>query len=83
MSNNSNPLFTPAYGEWLCQAPLKPIPESALISPTAEAIRRAIDAMNHVTVWVTSRQQIKKPEGHDWWQAEIAALEAALKDLTP
>ena len=81
MSGDPDPLFTPSYGEWLCREPLKPIPREALVPSTAEAIQRAIDAMKHVTVWVTSRQQIKKPEGHDWWQAEIAALEAALGDL--
>ena len=38
---------------------------------------RAAEAMESVTVFVTSCERIKRPEGDDWWQEEIAAVRAA------
>ena len=79
--------FTPAYAKWLCAKPLKPIPQSVLegepgvnnSEPSlAEVVQRALVAMDRVTIFVTSREQIKKPEGHAWWSEEIAALAVSL-----
>lgn len=47
------------------------------------ALVRAHDAMGSVTVFVTSRERIKQPEGEAWWDEECDAVESALDSTTP
>lgn len=42
------------------------------------ALCRACCAMDGATVFVTSRERIKRPEGEQWWAEEIAAARAVL-----
>lgn len=42
------------------------------------ALDRAQSAMQSVTVFVTTRERIKRPEGEDWWAKEIDAALTAL-----
>jgi hypothetical protein len=43
-----------------------------------EALERATRAMDSVSVFVTSRERIKRPEGEEWWREEIAEAKAAI-----
>lgn len=43
-----------------------------------ELLERTVQAMERVTVFVTSRERIKRPEGEDLWQESIAAVRSAL-----
>ena len=45
-----------------------------------EAAQRALYAMESSRVFVTSREQIKQPEGEDWYDNIINDLEAALAE---
>lgn len=47
------------------------------------ALDRAYCAMDGATVFVTSRERIKRPEGDQWWAEEIAAARAALDGEAP
>ena len=40
-------------------------------------IIRARAAMHSATVFVTSRERIKRPGGEQWWRDELAAVDAA------
>ncbi len=42
------------------------------------AVDRAYCAMDGVTVFVTSRERIKQPEGDGWWAEEMAAARTVL-----
>ena len=45
-----------------------------------EAAKAALYAMESIRVFVTSREQIKQPEGEDWYDNIINDLEAALAE---
>ena len=45
-----------------------------------EAAKAALYAMESIRVFVTSREQIKQPEGEDWYDNIINDLEAALEE---
>lgn len=47
------------------------------------ALVRAHDAMGSVTVFITSRERIKQPEGEAWWDEECGAVESALDSTVP
>lgn len=42
------------------------------------ALDRALTAMTGVTVFVGTREQIRRPEGAAWWKAELDAAREAL-----
>jgi hypothetical protein len=46
------------------------------------AAQAGLDAMESSRVFVTSREQIKQPEGADWYDNIINDLEAALAEQT-
>ena len=43
-----------------------------------EALKLALEALESSRIFVTSREKIKHPEGTDWYDERITAIEAAL-----
>jgi hypothetical protein len=43
------------------------------------ALERAHSAMKGVTVFVTSREKIKCPEGNNWWNDELVSAGSSLE----
>ena len=48
-----------------------------------EALEKAADAMDSVTVFVTSRERINKPTGEAWWAMERTEARQALSPKEP
>lgn len=46
-----------------------------------DALARAHEAFDNVEIFVKSREQIKKPEGHDWFDDELEAIDEALATI--
>ena len=51
-----------------------------MIDKLRAAAKAALYAMESIRVFVTSREQIKQPEGEDWYDNIINDLEAALAE---
>jgi hypothetical protein len=54
--------------------------EAAVPGGVNATLDRALRAMRSVTVFVTSKERIKRPEGEEWWQEEIDTLAGVLGD---
>jgi hypothetical protein len=56
--------------------------ETAPDAGLTEALDRALNAMEGVTIFVTSKERINRPSGEKWWREEVDAVRAALSRVT-